>query len=243
MIDFYSPNNAILIVAGDIVSAEVVTLAEKTYGKVKRRVETISRERVAEPEPVAARTVDYADPRVSLPSFGRTYLVPSYQNAEPGESEALDLLATILGGSSTSRLYRELVLGSEIATTASAWYQGGAIDMTKFGFYGRPRGNTPIEDIEAGIERVLDGVLENGVTQEELDRARNSLIKSVYFERDSQTTMARLYGTVLSLGGTIEDIHSWSERLEKTSVDDVNKVARKYLRSSRSVTSYLRPQS
>ena len=240
---FYSPNNAILVVAGDVDPQTVLNLAKKTYGKVRPRVENIVRERVTEPEQVAAKTVEYSDPQVRVPTFGRTFLVPSYQNAEPGEAEALDLLAGILGGSSTSRLYRELVLGSEIAITAVAWYQGGAIDMTKFGFYGRPRGDATAEDVEAGIEKVLGELLEGGVTQEELDVARDSLVKSVYFERDSQTTMARLYGAVLSLGGTLEDIHQWPERLNKVTVDEVNTVARKYLKKSRSVTSFLRPQS
>lgn len=240
---FYSPNNAILVVAGDVDPQTVIRLARKTYGKVEPRVETIARERVKEPEPLAAKYVEYADPQVTIPTFGRTYLVPSYQNAPEGEGEALDILASILGGSSTSRLYRDLVLGKEIATSASAWYQGGALDVTKFGFYGRPRGNASAEDVGAAIEEVLNDLLENGVTQEELDTARDSLVKSVYFERDSQTTMARLYGTVLSLGGTLEDIHLWPDRLMKVTVDDVNAVARKYLKKSRSVTSYLRPQT
>ncbi len=240
---FYSPNNAILVVAGDVDPQTVIHLAKKTYGKVEPRVETITRERVKEPEPLAAKYVEYADPQVTIPTFGRTYLVPSYQNAAKGEGEALDILASILGGSSTSRLYRELVLGKEIATSASAWYQGGALDLTKFGFYGRPRGSATAEDVGAAIEDVVNDLLENGVTQEELDIARDGLIKSVYFERDSQTTMARLYGTVLSLGGTLDDIHLWPDRLMEVTVEDVNTVARKYLKKSRSVTSFLRPQS
>jgi len=240
---FYSPNNAILIVAGDIDPGDVITMAKKTYGKVKRRVEDFVRERVVEPDPVAERTVTYADARVQIPSFSRTYLVPSYQNAAPREGEALDLLAAIMGGSSSSRLYRQLVLDDEIATSAGAWYQGGAIDMTKFGFYGSPRGATPIEVIQAGIDNVVQDLLKNGVNQDELDRARNSLIKSVYFERDSQVTMARLYGTILSLGGTLDDIHQWPQRLNEVTVEDVNQAARKYLRNSRSVTSYLKPLS
>ncbi len=240
---FYSPNNAILVVAGDVDPQEVFKMAEETYGKVERRVEDIVRKRVEEPDPVTARIVDYADPRVSIPSFGRTWLVPSYENAEGREAEALDLLAGILGGSVKSRLYRELVSGEEIATSAGAWYQGSALDKTKFGIYGQPRGDTRIEDVEAAIASVVETFLEEGATQEELDRARNSLIKSVIFERDSQTTMARIYGTVFSLGGSLEDINQWPERLGNVTIEDVNAVARKYLRPDRAVTSYLRPQS
>ena len=240
---FYSPNNAVLVVAGDVEPQEVLDMAARIYGKVKRRVADIVRERVVEPDPVAARIVDYSDPRVTRPSFSRLYLAPSYQRAVGREAEALDLLAGILGGSSTSRLYKSLIVEKEMALSAGAWYQGSAFDMTKFGFYATPRGDSSIEDVEKAVDEVLDKLIANGVTQPEIDRARNNLLKSVIFERDSQTTMARIYGTVLSLGGTLEDVDKWPEHLNEVTVDDVNAVARKYLRKSRSVTSYLRPQS
>src|SRR3984893_15230438 len=89
---FYSPNNAILVVAGDVTANEVKTLAEETYGKVERVVEVGPRGRAKEPLPEAARTVTLADPRVTQPSLRRIYLAPSATSAEPGESEAPDLL-------------------------------------------------------------------------------------------------------------------------------------------------------
>ncbi|MGB7286507.1 MAG: pitrilysin family protein [Salaquimonas sp.] len=240
---FYSPNNAILVVAGDVEIAEVLAMAERTYGKVKQRVPNIIRERVIEPEPTAARTIEYEDARVTQPSFSRLYLVPSYQNAGDHEAEALELLADILGGSSTSRIYKSLILDKEIATSAGSWYQGSALDMTRFGFYGSPRGETLIEQVEDAIDEVIADVVANGVTEQEVDRARNNLLKSVIFERDSQTTMARLYGTVLSLGGTLQDVDEWPKELGKVTAEDVNAVAKKYLKKSRSVTSFLRPLS
>lgn len=240
---FYSPNNAILVVAGDIEPPKVLELAEKTYGKVARRAGDISHDRPVEPEPVAARTVEYADPRVTRAKFERLYLTPSYYNAGKREAEALDLLAEVLGGSTTSRLYRQLVVEREIATSAGAWYQGGARDLTHFGFYGVPRDGHTIADIEAAIDAVIAEVVENGVTNAELERARNNLVKTVIFERDSQTTMARLYGTVLSLGGTLEDIDAWPERVAAVTPADIHDAARKYLEKRRSVTAYLRPQT
>src|SRR6185436_15995486 len=110
-LDFYrrfsTPNNAIVVVAGDVSPDEVKALAEATYGKVERRAE-VKRARPQEPEPVASRRVTLADRRVAQPSLQRSYLVPSYANAKPGEAEALDLLSHILGNGSTSRLYRVL---------------------------------------------------------------------------------------------------------------------------------------
>lgn len=240
---FYSPNNAILVVAGDVDTGDVMELAERVYGKVARRTGDVIRVRVREPEPVAARTVEYADERVSRPTFRRTYLVPSYQRAEPGEAEAIEILADILGGSSTSRIYTEIVIGREIATSAGAWYQSAALDLTKFAVYGTPRGDEKVETVMSAIDAVIEKLVTDGVSEAEVERSRNNLIKSVVFERDSQTSMARLYGTVLALGGNLEDIDQWPDRLSRVTAEDVNAVARKYLRKSRSVTSFLRPQS
>lgn len=240
---FYSPNNAVLIVAGDVEPGEVIALAKKTYGKVERRVEDIVRKRVEEPVPVTSRIINYEDPRVTKPSFSRMYLVPSYIGANKKEAASLELLASILGGSSSSRLYKSLVLEKEISTSAGAWYQGGAHDMTKFGFYASPRGDEKIEDVESAVDEVLAQVLKDGIIQTELDKARNNLLKSAIFDRDSQTNMARLYGTVLSIGGDLDDINLWPEQLAAVTVEDVNAITKKYLRKNRSVTAFLRPQS
>lgn len=240
---YYSPNNAVLVVAGDVDQKTVMDLAKKTYGNVKPRVKEVVRNRVIEPEPIAAITVEYHDERVQIPSFSRVYTAPSYNQGPDGEAEALDLLADILGGSSTSRIYKNIVLGKEIATSAGAWFQGAALNLAKFGFYGRPRGTHSVEEIESAIDEEIENLLTNGITQKELDRSRNNLLKTVLFERDSQTTMARLYGTVLSLEGSLDDIHLWPQALKKITVADVNKVARKVLKKHRSVTAYLKPKS
>src|SRR5262249_35410174 len=107
---FYTPNNAVVLIAGDVTGAEVKALAEKTYGPVARVAEVFARVRPQEPVPVAIRQLTMADPRVAQPSLQRSYLVPSANTAKPGESEALDILAQVLGGGETSRLYRALVV-------------------------------------------------------------------------------------------------------------------------------------
>ncbi len=240
---FYSPNNAILVVAGDVDPEATIEMARDIYGKVEKRVETIERSRTVEPEPVAARMVEYRDERVRLPNWQRLYMTPSYMTAEGLQAESLDVLSGILGGASTSRLYGELVLEKKLATSASAYYRGTALDQGQFGFHISPRPGVKLSEIESAIDEIIADILEKGVTQEELERAKNNLLKSIIFERDSQTTMARLYGTVLSLGGDLSDIHDWPSRIDEVTVDGVNAVARAYLRKPRSVTAYLRPQS
>ncbi len=133
---FYTPNNAILVVAGDVTADEVKTMAEETYGKVPRVTEIAPRVRPQEPEQDAPRTVTLADPRVTQPSVQRYYLVPSYTTAKPGEAEALDVLAHILGRGSNSRLYNALVVDKGIAVNAGAGYQGSALDDTRLNVSG-----------------------------------------------------------------------------------------------------------
>lgn len=239
---FYTPNNAVLVIAGDVTREMVETLANATYGKVKRRAEPGKRVRVREPEPIAAKSAEYFDKRVTSPSWRRSYLVPSYNQAKGNDAEALDILAVILGGASTSRINQKIILGDKTATAAGSYYQGGSYDMSTFSIYGVPRGDVTLVTLETAIENVIANLIENGVTQKEVDRARNRLINTTIFDRDSQTTMARMYGAVLSMGGTIETIEKWPERVSGVSVEDVERVAKNYLKKSRSVTSYLRPE-
>jgi len=240
---FYTPNNAILVVAGDIEAETVKALAEKTYGKVKRRAEPGDRVRPSEPTPRAARRVEMQDTRVRTPSFQRQYLVPSYNNGAEGEAEALDVLSEIVAGGSTGRMYKALVIGDKVASNAGAWYQGGALDSTEFGFWGSPRGDKTLEEVEAATDKVIAKLLADGVTQKEVERAQNRLIRSAIFARDSQATLARIYGGSLALGSTLEEIAAWPDKIRSVGAEDVNRVARKYLKLKRSVTGYLKPEA
>src|SRR5712675_677975 len=165
---FYTPNNAILIVAGDVTADQVRSLAEETYGKVPRITEIKPRMRPQEPVQEAARTVTLADPRVTQPSVSRYYLVPSSTKARPGESEALDVLAHILGRGSNSRLYQTLVVGKGIAVNAGAIYDGTALDTTRMSVYGTPKPGVSLPQLEAEIDAVLAEIIDKGVTAEEL---------------------------------------------------------------------------
>ena len=150
---FYTPNNAILVVAGDVTADEVKALAEATYGKVAPVAEIGPRMRPQEPAQVAPRQVTLADPRVAQPSLQRSYLVPSATTAKPGEVEALEVLAHILGHGTTSRLYRTLVVEREVAVSAGGWYSGSALDATRFGVYGSPKPGVTLPQLEAGDRR------------------------------------------------------------------------------------------
>src|SRR5947199_2058846 len=130
---FYAPNNATLLVAGDVDINEVRPLAERTFGQIAPQPAIPPRRmRPQEPVPAAPRTVTLADPRVEQTGLRRYYLVPSATTAAAGESPALDVLAQLMGTGSNSYLYRALVLDRPLAINANAGYQGTALDPTQF---------------------------------------------------------------------------------------------------------------
>lgn len=238
---YYAPNNAVLIVAGDVDAAEVRQLAEETYGAVPRGPDLPPRVRPAEPEQNTARTVTLSDPRVSTPSFRKAWVVPSYTTAEDGEAEALDLLSEILGGGPRSRAYEALVVEQGIASSAGAWYQSDALDATSFQIYASPRGDATLEDVEKAMDAEIARIAADGVTEAELAAAKKRYVRSLIFARDSQSGMARIYGSTLTTGGSIEDIERWPDRIEAVTADQVREAARRYLDNRRSVTGYLLP--
>lgn len=238
---FYTPNNAILVVAGDVSADEVKKLAEETYGKVQptATAETGPRKRPQEPAQIAPRQVTLADPRVTQHSLQRSYLVPSAATAKPGESEALEVLGHILGNSSTGRLYRTLVMDRGVAVSAGGWYSGSALDATRFGIYGAPKPGTTLPQFEEAIDAVIDELLTKGVTPEETERAKNRLIADAVFAQDNQATLARWYGVALTTGSTVESVKTWPDRIRAVTPEAVNAAARAWLDKRRSVTGYL----
>jgi zinc protease len=236
---FYTPNNAIVVVAGDVVAEDVKAIAERTYGRIERRAAAPARRRPQEPPPAAARQVTLGDARVVQPSLQRTYLVPSYATAKGDEADALDVLAYILGGGSNSRLYRALVIERGVATSTGAWYQGTALDLTRFGVFAAPRQGVTLEQLEQATDDVIGDIVANGVTAEELARVKGRMVADYVYAQDNQSTLARLYGAALTTGLTIEDVRARPERLRAVTPDAVRAVARQYLDKRRSVTGYL----
>ncbi|HEX2727139.1 MAG TPA: pitrilysin family protein, partial [Beijerinckiaceae bacterium] len=152
---FYTPENAILVVAGDVTSGEVRELAEATYGRVAPRGETPVRTRPREPEPRAARHVAVCDPKVEQPTLQRLYLTPSCLTGTGREALALELLAEVLGGGPTSYLYRKLVLELGVAVNAGSWYMGSAMEDTRFSLYAVPAAGLTLESLEGSLDGAI----------------------------------------------------------------------------------------
>jgi zinc protease len=238
---FYTPENAILIVAGDTDVEEVRRLAEQHYGKIRPRGAAPERHRPQEPAPVARRLVVVNDEKVEQPSWQRCYLAPSHRTGAPGESETLDVVAHLLGGGQTSLLYRRLVLEDKLAVAAGAYYMGSAVDETRFYLYAMPVSGVSLTELDAAVDRVLASFLADGVDAAALERAKTRLVADAIYAQDSQATLARWYGAALATGQTIRDVQEWPARIEAVSAESVLAAARKWLDRRRAVTGFLLP--
>ena len=236
---FYAPNNAIVVIAGDVDPLKMRTMVEETYGKIPRHGTVAPRVRPEEPPPVAVRSLTLADPRVEMPTLQREYLVPSFRTAKRGESEALEVLSHILGSGSNSRLYRALVVDKQMAVMTSAWYDANALDQSKFGVMGGPRPGVTLQQLESEIDAVIAQVIDKGVTPEELERTKTRLIADAVYAQDNQATMARWYGAALTTGATVNDVKSWTDRIRAVTAEQVQGAAKQWLEKQRSVTGYL----
>lgn len=241
---YYAPNNAILVVSGDVTIDEVRKLAEETYGQIPSNPAVGAvRVRPTEPPQLAERKLTLRDPRAGKPSFHRNYLVPSYVKAEKGQAEAIDVLIKALASGATSRLYRSLVVDRKIATSTGGWYYGDGLDSGKVSLYAIAADGVDLDTIEGEIDRVIADVAENGITDDELRRAKMGLTADFIYESDSQANLARRYGWGLVVGQSLEDIEGWPAAIERVTVEDVQRAARTELDKRKSVSGRLIPEA
>lgn len=237
---FYAPNNAILVIAGDIEATDIHALAERNFGPIPAQPAIPARRiRPQEPEPAAPRTVTLSDPRVEQPSLRRYYLVPSATTAAAGESAALDVLAQLMGSGSNSYLYRALVVDKPLAVSASAGYSSISLDPTQFSVSASPKSGVSFAEVEQVIDGVIADIVANPIRAEDLERVKTQLIAEAIYAQDNQAVLARWYGGALSTGLSIEDIRSWPDRIRAVTAEQVRQAAQKWLEKKRSVTGYL----
>lgn len=239
---FYTPENAILIVAGDVDFETVRDLAEKTYGRIQARDDAPARRRPREPEPRAHRLVTLADEKVEQPTHERVFLVPSYTTAAPGEAETLEVLAHVLGGGPSSVLYDQLVVEQKLAVNAGAYYMGSAVDDTRLWIYATPAPGVSLQRLDDAIGAALETFAATEIAEADLKRAKNRLVAEAVYAQDSQVSLARWYGESLATGLAVEDVAAWPERIDAVTGADLSAAARKWLQKRRAVTGFLQPE-
>ncbi|MDT0681077.1 pitrilysin family protein [Roseicyclus sp. F158] len=237
---YYAPNNAILVVAGDVEPDEVRDLAETHFGPIPANPDLPERTRPQEPPQLAARHLEMTDPRVAQPAVMRTYTVPERDPGDQEEAAALTLLAALLGGSrQTSLMARTLELEEAVALYTSAYYDGTSVDDASFSFAVVPADGRSLEEAEADIDRVIDRFLEEGVDAAQFERIKSQVRAGEIYARDSLQGLARRYGEALAVGLTVEDVQAWPDILEAVTREDVMAAAQSALRPAASVTGYL----
>jgi zinc protease len=160
-------------------------------------------------------------------------------NGDPGQVYALEVLSEIFGGGTTSRIYRALVIESKSAVGAGSHYDGDGRGPTSFSIYASPHPGVSMEALETAVEAEIAKLRENGVRTEEVARAKKRMQAEAVYARDSLGAGARVLGSALAAGGTIEEIEAWPERIGAVTVEQVNEAARAILVEPRSVTGLL----
>jgi zinc protease len=240
---YYAPNNAILVVAGDVTPDQVRTLAEKHYGPREPSAAIQPRMRPEEPPQLAERRITLTDARVSDPYVTRTYLAPERNTGDQKQAAALTILAELLGGSGTTSVFaRKLTFETQTAVYASAFYDGTSLDKGTFGFYIIPLPGVSLTDAEAAMDKVVADFLTEGVDPEALARIKTQIRASDIYARDNVEGLARRYGEALSIGLTLQDVQDWPDILQSVTAEDVLTAARDVLNRDNAVTGWLMPQ-
>ncbi len=234
---YYSPNNATLVVAGDVDPAAVIALAEENYGPIPAEEQLPERVRAQEPPQLAARRVLYDDPRISQPYVSRSYIAPSRNAGDQEDAAALLYLSEILGGSSfTSVLARALTFDTQVALYSAAGYDGSALDDGIFSLTVAPADGVTPEAAEEAMDAALAAFLEEGVDPAQMERIRTQIAASEIYASDSVAGLANRYGSALSTGLTVADVEAWPEILQAVTAEDVMEAARAVLDPKSSVT-------
>ena len=235
----YAPNNAVLVVAGDVQPDQVRTLAETYYGAIPANSDLPERSRATEPRQMAERRLTFADPRVAQPYVTRSYLAPERDSGAQEKAAALTLLANILGDGSTSILAEKLQFDKQLAVHTSAYYRGKSLDDTTLSFYVVPAPGVTLEKAEAGLDGVLSDFLNTGIDPEHLDRIKMQARASQIYARDDVNALANRYGRALTQGLTVEDVQAWPDILQAVTPEDIMTVAHEVLDRNKSVTGWL----
>jgi zinc protease len=235
---FYTPENAILVVAGDVEVEEVLTLARQTYGQIEASGEKPVRRRPQEPVLRGQKRITLCDAKVEQPSWQRSYLVPSLLTAEQGVSEAIEVLMQVLAGGQSGYLHRKLVVEQQKAVAVGGWYHSTTCDKTRLLLYAVPAEGVSLDAIEKAVEETLAEFAKEGIADQALARAKTRLIADAFYAQDSQTSMARMFGSALAVGAQLKDVLDWPATIDAVTADQVM-AAMDWLDHSKSVSGFL----
>jgi zinc protease len=235
---WYRPNNAVLVVAGDVTLDRLRALAETYYGGLPA-APTSARQRPVEPPHIAARRVALHDARIRRPLWMRLYLAPAYGTADKPRTPAIEVLAELLGGGPTSLLYRRLVRTLGLATEVSVDYSPAAIDQTTLAIVVVPAPKVSISELEQTVDQEIARLGDGAIDGADLRRVQQKMRAQAIRSRDGTLQAAQMAGAALSTGATLDEIDAWPARIGAVTAADVHAAARAVLRDEASVTGVL----
>ena len=237
---FYAPNNAILIVAGDVDPADVLQLAQTHYGPIPANPDLKDRMRPSEPPQTSERRLVFKDPRVAQPYVIRSYLAPERDSGDQETAAALTLFAELLGGGQTSHLTQSLQFETQTAVYAAAFYQSTALDDTTFGLVVVPSPGVSLQEAEDALDAAVADYLTQGVDETALERLKFQLRAQDVYARDNVSSLANLYGRALTSGLTVKDVQAWPDILQSVTAEQIIAAGEMVLNDRRrSVTGWL----
>jgi len=242
--EYYAPHNAILVVAGDITMAQLKPLAEKYYGAIPKSGEYKPRARSTFLQtPRADTQIVMSHERVRQPQWSRQIIAPSYSVGNRADVHALEVFSEIIGGGSTTKLYRSLVIDQKVAAGFGAGYSADAVSYGTFYLSLTPSPGVTWQEAEAAYTKAMDALLKDGLTDADVAQAKQRMLARLAYAKDSPMSAANAVGGALTVGQTLAEIESWPEQIGKVTADQVRSAARKLFTEFSSVTGVLLPPS
>jgi zinc protease len=238
---WYHPNNALLIVSGDITSAELKPLAQKYYGGLPKG-KIPARRWNEEPPQIAARRVIMHHGNVRQPQWIRTYAAGSVAYGKKEQALPLLVLSQLLGNGKTSRLYQSLVVEQKLASGVDTGYDCFTLGPSVFHIKAIPEQGVDPAVLERAIDAELKRLLESGVSEDEFKRAKTLLKAESIYARDGLTSMARIMGWLRIAGLPRDYFNRWPEMIEEVTAAQIAEAARDVLQMRQSVTGLLLPE-
>lgn len=241
---WYAPNNAVLVVVGDVNPKEVFALAQKFYGPIKRGepLPLDKRKPQIEPQQVGIKRLTVKAP-AQLPYLMMVYHAPALRNPSTDwEPYALEMLAGVLDGNESARLNKTLVREQRIASSAGASYDSTARGPGMFYLNGTPSEGKTAVDLETALRAEVEKIVREGVTEEELARVKAQVVAAHVFQLDSMFFQAMEIGQLESIGLSYRDVDTILDKLKAVTAEQVRDVAKKYLKDEVLTVAVLDPQ-